>query len=132
MANTQRDPQLEARWRDVLDQQRSSGLTVQSFCRREGLGESSFYFWRRTIAGRDAKRQSVSQSPPRPADSRRDARGMIEPAFVPVTLAHVSSLDARHTIMIELRGGRTLRLPESISVTWFVELVHALEAEPRS
>lgn len=132
MANNLRDPRLDARWRESLDRQRSSGLTVQAFCKREGISESSFYFWRRTIAGRDAKRRPVSRSLPGPADSRRGARRVTEPSFVPVILHHDAHHPSGPFITIELRGGRVLRLPESILPSRLAELIHALEVEPRS
>jgi hypothetical protein len=132
MANTRRDPKLEARWRDALRRQRASGLTVQSFCRREGLSESSFYAWRRAIAERGATGHSASQSPMSPEDSRRPARHWTEPAFVPL-MFHGGAREQRAThIAIELRCGRVLRLPDSIQIPRLVELIHALEAEPRS
>lgn len=124
MANTQRDPKLEARWRETLLLQQSSGLTVLAFCKREGLSESSFYAWRRTIAARDAATCSSGA-----------------PLFLPITLkttpkpsARVlaQTFDAPHAIVIELRGGRALRLPDSIPTNRLVELVHALEAETQS
>jgi transposase-like protein len=39
-----------AQWRDVVDRQRSSGLSVSEFCRREKTTENSFYRWRRIFA----------------------------------------------------------------------------------
>lgn len=42
-------------WRGKLAEFAASGLSFRTFCSREALAESAFYFWRREIAGRDAK-----------------------------------------------------------------------------
>lgn len=130
MANTHRNPDLEARWRAAVARQCDSGLTISAFCRRERLGESSFYAWRRTLSERDAG-QPARDEPCRdtpPKKMRSDACPVPPlPAFVPVALQG----DEPRAIVIELRGGRALRLPESIPTGRLVELVHALEAEVR-
>jgi hypothetical protein len=66
-----RDPKKEAFWREALARQRHSGLGVPAFCEAEGLKATAFYFWRREIGRRDARRP-------------RSARGVREPgpAFV--------------------------------------------------
>jgi RHS repeat-associated protein len=76
MANTWRDEAKERLWRERLTRQGSSDLTVREFCQREGVMESSFYAWRRTIAERD--RTSDRQS------GVRRPRGV--PAFVPMVV----------------------------------------------
>ncbi len=74
MANKQRDLVKETHWRETLERQSSSGLTVRAFCQREGLTESSFHAWRRTIAQRDREGQ------PREEPN--------ESAFVPVVVTN--------------------------------------------
>ncbi len=108
MANTIRDPNREKVWRQIVTRHAKSGLSVRQFCRREGLHESAFYFWRRTIQERGPKRCTRKQ-----------------PAFVPLVLGDVH---AAASITLELRGGRSLRLAESFPVDRLATLVHALEA----
>jgi len=112
MANTQRDPRKEAFWRDAIRRQSASGLSVREFCRRHGLSEPSFYERRRTYQERDAQRPAAP------------------PAFVPVIVRDERSAKSASEvgIVIELHGGRFLRLPGSMAVTQVVELVRALEA----
>jgi hypothetical protein len=50
MAKQQRALAKEAHWRGVFRQFTASGLSVRGFCRRESLGETNFYAWRRTLA----------------------------------------------------------------------------------
>jgi transposase-like protein len=110
MANTQRDSGRERFWRAAVARQAKSGLTVRAFCRQEKLRETAFYFWRRTVAERDAKRHAS------PA-----------PAFVPVVLSD-RRVASQAEIAIELRGGRTLRLSDSIPPDRLAAIVRALEA----
>ena len=108
MANSIRDPNREKIWRQTLTRHAKSGLTVRQFCHREGLHESAFYFWRRTIQERGPKRCTRKQ-----------------PAFVPLVLgdAHAAA-----GITLELRGGRSIRLSELFPIDRLATLVHALEA----
>ena len=55
-----RNGEKERLWRDVLTRQAKAELTVREFCRREGLQESSFYFWKRTIAERDRESKTTT------------------------------------------------------------------------
>jgi hypothetical protein len=100
----QRDSVREAQWRQILARHGKSGLSVRAFCRREGLPESAWYAWRRTIQQRDAQR----------------------PAFVPVQLQPEAAREDG-AIVVELRGGRVLRLPVSMPPTQLAAVVHALE-----
>lgn len=110
MANRNRDDQRAASWRGVLKRHATSGVSVRAFCRREGLSEPSFYAWRRTLGERDAAAEPASQ-----------------PAFFPAAI-----LPSAGRIEIELRGGRLLRLPESLAMERLAELVRALEAAEAS
>jgi transposase-like protein len=111
MANTQRDPKKEAFWRDAIRRQAQSGMSVREFCRRHRLSEPSFYERRRTYQERDDRGSAAA------------------PAFVPVIVRDERpAAPAPETgLVIELRGGRTLRLPRSMPAARVVELVRALE-----
>lgn len=41
--------QREARWRGIIKRQMSGELGVAGFCRREGLAQSTFHWWRRRL-----------------------------------------------------------------------------------
>ena len=49
-----RDAKKERYWQDVVKRQGQSGGTVRDFCRREGMNESAFYWWRRELSRRGA------------------------------------------------------------------------------
>ena len=132
MSKSQRDPARESYWRNVLDRQRTSGLNARAFCRREGLAESSFHFWRRTIRQRDAAGRQAS------------------PAFVPAVIGALPLAKSPTPAMspprramdlpagpaavgpgitIDLRGGRVMRLPATMPVSRVAELIRALEGD---
>lgn len=37
-------------WRTIVEEQQASGLSVPEFCRRAGVGESTFYRWRQKLS----------------------------------------------------------------------------------
>jgi hypothetical protein len=115
MANHERNLAKERLWRSAVARQAASGLSVRAFCRREQLAESAFYAWRRTIAQRDGMTAG-------PVKSRRAKAS----TFVPVVVTAAPRRD--ESIVIELAGGRVLRLPASMSAAWLAELAEALEA----
>jgi hypothetical protein len=105
----------ETRWRGLLTAQRKSGLSVRAFCAREHVTEPSFYAWRREIGVRDGEKM-------RPAAVKRRT-----PAFVPVLMPTIAAGNDGH-IVIELRGGRVLRVPPGLPAGRITELVRAVEA----
>jgi hypothetical protein len=104
---TVRDQKKEAIWRQHVRAQGSGGQTVRAYCQTHRLTEPAFYWWRAQLARRD-----------------REA----PPAFVPVTVAQEGAAGADERILIELRGGRVLRLPPTLAASRVTELVRAVEA----
>ena len=137
-----RDPHKEAMWRERVDRQSRSGLSVRAFCRRENLPESAFYFWRRTIAQRDREQQTSPPRLPSGADLPQTPRA----EFVPVVVIEENSPSPAELetptpecsglteeslgldVCFELRGGRTLRVPVAIGIASLAELALALES----
>jgi transposase len=93
MARLQRDLKREQIWRRHLDKQRSSGLTVRAYCREHALRETSFFFWKKEIAKRDAESRAIPPAPP-------------APAFVPVAVIGRDETP----IEIRLTGGHRVRV----------------------
>lgn len=98
-----RSGERAAFWREQVREQAAGGLTVRRFCQARGLSEPSFYAWRRTLREREAA---------------------AAPAFVPVTVVPAVGGE----IVLELRGGRRMRLPETMPPQRVVALIQALEA----
>jgi hypothetical protein len=118
MANRRRSGEREKLWRGVLARFGKSGLSVRAFCTQERLSEPSFYAWRRILAERDAEAGALHRTSAQPSES---------PAFLPVTIQR-DALPPTAGMSLELRGGRILRLPDSMSIERIAELIHALEA----
>jgi hypothetical protein len=45
-----KDPNLERVWRQRLQRQTASGLSIAAFCAREGVSSASFHSWKRRLA----------------------------------------------------------------------------------
>lgn len=114
MARGQRDPKRERFWREALRRQAGSGLTVRAFCARERMAETAFHAWRRILLQRDAEGR------PAPAPA---------PAFVPVVVREAGRREPGDgQIVIDLRGGRAMRLPASTPVDRVAAIARAIEA----
>ena len=110
MANQRQDQVKESRWREIIQRQAASGLSIRRFCQQEQLREPAFYAWRRTIRNRERAGQLTAS----------------EPDFVPATVTSQPPNGA--SMVLELAGGLVLRLPESITADRLAELVHALQS----
>jgi hypothetical protein len=93
------DPAIEALWRDRINRQQTSGLSVEEFCARERFARSAFYRWRHLLGD---GHKPVKPSPTSPAPS----------AFLPVRVRIVEN-DPLHSAPIEadLPNGVHLRIP---------------------
>ncbi len=54
------DVALLTQWRERLERQEESGLTIEAFCEREGVSTSMFYRWRRHL--QDPRRNSCDRT----------------------------------------------------------------------
>lgn len=95
----------EQRWRDLIREQRQSGLSIAEFCRKNGFSANSLYFWRKKLA-------------------------VDEPAKAFVPLAIVDSQGAE----VEFPCGAILRLPpgdeRALQLALFVLRQKAEEGAP--
>ena len=91
-------------WRELIEQQAHSGLTVEAFCRRRGVAVSTFFARRRGLAERAGPAfVEVTASPERPASPIADC---------PLELI--------------LPGGVTIRVPVGFDAATLRRLVEAL------
>ena len=83
-----RDLSLERVWRDRIERHQRSGVTVQEFCKAEGIVPHQFFWWRRELKRRVAGSDRSQKKSPRLKKSIRkavtDGSG-----FVPVRVASV-------------------------------------------
>jgi hypothetical protein len=105
-----RSEEREAWWRTQVERQRRSGLSVRNFCEAGNLSEASFYAWRRRLPNRAAAAR--------------------QPEFLPLMISAAAPASAG--ITIELRGGRVVRLPETMATEQIVAVLRGLEASEGS
>jgi transposase len=96
------DPKRESFWRQLVSRQSRSGLTVRTFCEREALKETAFYFWRKEIQRRD--RQSTARRTPALSFVELHAAAL-PPAVAPTSVAPV---DRETPLELLLPGDRRL------------------------
>jgi antitoxin component of MazEF toxin-antitoxin module len=86
MVARKRNLKKELFWRRMIEKQAFSGMAVAVWCSKRRLDSSSFYWWRRELARRDAEKKQAS--------------------FVPVHIAEDLSFNSSGQIEIVLVGGR--------------------------
>ena len=85
-------------WRAVLARFAESGLPVQAFCQREGIGIASFYQWRAKLS--DSGNELKSRQP---ADGAMRTAGFVD-------LGTLSASASRFELRLDLGGGVLLHL----------------------
>jgi hypothetical protein len=98
---------IRRKWRELVERQRSGGLSVAGFCARHGIAVSSLYAWRRRLGA--------------------------APAFVEAMVADVpAGARSLGVIEVRLRGGRRVLVRrEGFDRDLLLEVVAALEGLPR-
>jgi transposase-like protein len=120
-----RDPSRERSWRQTIRQQQHSGLNVRDFCRREGLKDGTFRWWRQELARRDRQTAgaSVTVSALEPAEA--DTAAM----FLPVRVVDQEAISPQPPPPIEIvwPTGPTLRVPAGFDRRALDEILTVLE-----
>lgn len=88
----------ESAWREIVTRHRQSGLSVQAFCRREGISAVSFYGWRSRLKG-GADEAGTGRH-------RTSAPGFIDLG----DLGELESRRARFEVRLELGAGMVLSI----------------------
>ena len=100
------------RWLELVEAQRTSGLTVDPFCQQHGLAVSTFYGWKRRL--KDDGLLSVEAASGNRSEAKASPRKSVNPgeapAFVEVT---ASATDDRQATPLELvlPGEVVVRVP---------------------
>jgi len=97
-----RSESAREKWARIVDEQRSSGLSVKQFCNRQSIPCSSFFAWRRKLGGAAV---AVSAN-----------GGMVEFAAVAVADALRRDRDAGEDPGGDAAGGVSIALPGGLRV----------------
>ena len=92
----------EHKWREIVERQRASGLTVAAFCRDNRVATSSLFAWKRKLGDRPA--------------------AFVEAAVVGAPPGTGAMIEVR------LRGGRRVRVGRGFDRDLLAEVVRTLEA----
>jgi len=102
-----RDLELERAWRDRIRRHERSGLTIEQFCKQEGLVTHQLSWWRRELRRRDAEsdrangeRKTKRPQSSKPSKQRDAASGKV---FVPVQIATSPPKAAAVEIVVDQR-----------------------------
>ncbi len=120
-----RDPAREKFWRRTIRRQQQSGLTIRAFCRREGLKDWTFRWWR----------QELNRRGQQPATGPRRDRGQPSqpaPVFLPVRVVDQEATPPQPPPPIEilLPTGPTVRVPHGFDPRTLGEVLAVLEGRP--
>lgn len=114
MRGSMRDRKKEAFWRRVIGRQPCSGMSVRAWCRKHSVRESSFYWWRRQLARRDAEVfSSVARKP--------------APVLVPVRITADQSED--DAVVLSAAGGPLSRIEIVLPARRCVRLIGSVDRQ---
>jgi hypothetical protein len=116
MARKQNE-ETEARWREIVERQAQSGLSVRSFCAAEGITGPAFYTWRKRLRTRNARVAGTARK-----EDRRQEAGDTAPLFVPLKL-----LDAAAPLEIVHPLGYRIVVPGDVNPAALRHVIEALD-----
>ena len=96
-------------WREKIERQKGSGLSVAAYCRQERISEASYYYWKRRLVARRDKPKTES----REGDER----------FVVIDLPQAVC----DNLEVVLRNGRRVVVPDRFSENTLRALLAVLE-----
>jgi putative transposase len=103
MEKISRQRRSESAWREIVERQGQSGLTVPEFCEQEGFKAASLYGWRSRLR-EGSQRPPVSRTVPKMAKrSETSSSGFID-------LGSLGAGTSRFEVRLELGGGVLLHL----------------------
>jgi len=86
------NPKLASLWRERVEVQRRSGLSVAEYCRREGVSAGGFYAWKRRL---HVSRSTVESKPKKRVQQRASHRPSPQGGFVQFPLTVDSMIEVR-------------------------------------
>lgn len=106
----------ELHWREILDRQAASGLSIGAFCREARISQPSFYAWRKKL------RERENDGAQGRASMRRQEEPGTGPAFIPLKLRDsASSLEVIHPL------GYRVRVSGEVNIRALRQVLDALD-----
>ena len=103
------NPELASLWRERVEGQRRSGLSILEYCRREGVSAGNFHAWKRRLR---ASRSSVE------GKSKQRGAQRVSPGPAPQGGFVQFPLTVESTIEIRFADGTIVSVPaEKLAVT---------------
>ena len=103
MEKISRQRRSESAWREIVERQVQSGLTVPEFGEREGIKTASLYGWRSRLREGSQSPAAPPAVPKRPKPSEFPSSGFID-------LGSLGTSSSRFEVRLELGGGVLLHL----------------------
>jgi transposase-like protein len=103
METISRQRRSESTWREIVERQEQSGLTISAFCEREGIKLASLYGWRSRLREGRENGPGSRPAPKKAKNSRLSPSGFID-------LGSLRSSGSRFEVRLELGGGVLLHL----------------------
>jgi hypothetical protein len=110
-------------WRERIEAQRSSGLSVIEFCQREGISKAGFYYWKRRV-GMGSREGFLELKVAPPSQVEAEARADAKSVWVP-SLAVPGTFPA---IGVHLANGRMVVVPAGFDAGHLTRLIAVVEA----
>ena len=82
---TKKSREKELRWREIVNRQAESGLSIREFCAKEEVSQPSFYAWRRKFRERENERthaRKARRSPDEPDSATPTGQFPLGPTLV--------------------------------------------------
>ena len=108
-----RDGEREGYWRELIQRQQESDVSVAQFCRDEGISVSSIYYWRRRLAERPAHDGQAEERTAEPS-----------PGFMAFELPAMAE-----PCELLLANGRRIRVPARFDERALASLIAIAEGE---
>src|ERR1700728_2409290 len=115
------DPRKQQFWLEHCRRCQDSRLSVHDYCQRHGLGEASFYAWKRTLQRRGLLTAGTHTDSPQAMAKA--------PFFVPVTVAAATTSGAGGIDLV-LPDGLTVRVAAGFDATTLRQLLALLREQP--
>ena len=132
---------LWAQWRQRMERQRASGLSIVAFCRREGVSKATFHVWKRKLGGilsaRPSSREAATvRRPKKQRATVRNRRGLQNPPARSMSTTRsadflqlpVPSVRSSPWIEVTLVDGTLVRIPQE-NLTAFATLLKLLRMD---